>query len=60
MKRKWNVKSVEEELEMVENKEFRIVIKEVAEMIYLNVCQLQKDSSIDLLDNEHNSLEKAA
>lgn len=60
MKQKWNVKSVEEEVEVIENKEFRIIIEEVAEMIYLNVCQLQKDSSIDLLDNEHNSLVKAA
>jgi hypothetical protein len=60
MKTKWNLEKVEEEFEIIENKEFRKIIEEMAELVYLNVCQLQKNSSLDLLDNETKSLEKAA
>ena len=60
MKHKWNLKTVEESIELVDDKEFRKIIEEVAELVYLDFCQLQKNSSLDLLDNECNPLEKAA
>lgn len=60
MKQKWNLKNVEESFELVESVEFKKIIEEVAEIVYLDFCQLRKDSFLDLLDNEKPTLEKAA
>jgi len=60
MKQKWNLKNVEESFELVESDEFKKIIEEVAEIVYLDFCQLRTDSFLDLLDNEKPTLEKAA
>lgn len=60
MKKKWKLKTIEESVEVIERKELRKIFEEVAEIIYLDLCQLQKDSSLNSLNNEQTSLEKAA
>lgn len=43
-----------------DSKIYEQVLEEMAAIIYSEICQLQKNSSLDSFDNELKTLEKAA
>jgi hypothetical protein len=58
---KWNPEIIENlKADDFDLKKYEQVLEEMAVIIYSDICQLQKNSSVDLLDNEPKTLEKAA
>ena len=60
-KTKWNPEVIENfKADNFDLKIYEQVLEEMAGIIYSDICQLQKNSSVDSLDNEPKTLEKAA
>jgi len=59
--KKWNPKVIENlKADDFDLKVYEQVLEEMAAIIYSDICQLQKNSSLDSFDNDLKTLEKAA
>ena len=47
MKPKWDVQKLENEYQIVHDEEFKQILDEYLEVIYRNLCQPEKDQSLD-------------
>jgi hypothetical protein len=54
LKKKWNVTNIENKYVILPVEQMSQVLEEFAEMIYLDFCQLQKNSPLDSADITSN------
>ena len=60
-KQKWNPEVIENlKADDFDLKKYEQLLEEMAEIIYSEICQLQKNSSLDSFENVPKTLEKAA